>query len=621
MSFQVRLKDWKLHEKIIASVAILFTAYQLFATITGFLEPLIHRPIHLGFVLALVYLKFPLFPNKVTFVDWLLSIAAFGVCLYPVIHYHELIWAFGKYSTLDLTVAFAGVFLVLEACRRVVGWPLLVLVVAFVLYAVFGNHFPGFLSHKGFGIARVVARLFYTTEGIPGIPLGASATYIFLFLLFGAMLQFTGVSDYFIKLALYTAGHATGGPAKVAVIGSGLFGSISGSAVANVMGTGSFTIPMMKKLGYRAEFAGAVEAAASTGGQLMPPVMGTAAFLMSEFLGVSYWTIVKAAAIPGILYYLSCYCSVHFEAKKLGLKGLPKEDLPERAEIVRSLYLMLPLIAVIALLAMGFTPTRSALYSMGVCLVVGVINPQVHITVKGILNVFRGAAEDALGVAVATANAGIIVGVVTLTGLGIKMGAGLVALAHGHLFVTLCFVAVTSLILGMGVPTAPNYVITSMVAAPALLKLGVNPIAAHMFVLYFGIISDVTPPVCLSALAASSIAKSNPIKTGVLATRNAVSGFLIPFVFVLSPMILLIGNDYRRLLFDLPTATLGIVGISAAMAGYFMDRLGVYEIALLIAGGIMAVYPANAVSLVGVLVIFLVFGTQVLRHRKTFQAN
>ena len=516
----------RLRYLFVALLAISFSSYQLYTAIFGALEPLIHRPIHLGFALGLVFLLYPA-RKRDSIKPFDVALAGLGMSLglYLVLNYERLLLSIGRYETVDYLVGTVGVLVVLESCRRVVGLPLLVVSVGFILYAIFGDLFPGFLTHRGFSVERVVTRLFFTTEGILGIPLGASATYIFLFLLFGSLLRYTGVAAYFFLLATRLAGSRTGGAAKVAVVASGLFGSVSGSAIANVMGTGSFTIPMMKKLGYSAEFAGATEAAASTGGQLLPPVMGTAAFLVAEFLGLSYWTVVKAAIIPGLLYFTGIYVAVHFEAKHRGLTGLPSAELPSWSEVLGKIYLASPLVLVMVLLGLGASPTRSALYSMLGCLAVGFVNPSCAITLSGLVGVMREAAESALSVAVATASAGIIVGVVTLTGIGLKLGDGLISLAQGNLFLTLGFVALTALVLGMGVPTAPNYVITSMVAAPALLKLGVAPLAANMFVLYYGIVSDVTPPVCLSAFAAAAVAKSDPIKTGIQAFKNAAGVF------------------------------------------------------------------------------------------------
>ncbi len=411
------------------------------------------------------------------------------------------------------------------------------------MYSYFGPYFPGFLAHRGYSIQRIVSHMYFTTEGILGIPLGVSASFIFLFILFGAFLEKTGIGKLFIDIADAIAGWAAGGPAKVAVITSALEGTVSGSSVANTVGSGSFTIPMMKKLGYRPEFAGAVEAAASTGGQIMPPVMGAAAFLMAEFTNTPYIEIAKAAAIPACLYFFGIFIEVHFEAKRCGLKGMSRDQLPKFMEVLlKRGHLFVPLVAIIYVLIEGYTPTYAALVGLGLSIVAGMITKATRMSPWDIITALQAGARGAVGVAMACATAGIIVGVVTLTGIGLKMANGLVEIAGGNLFFTLFFTMITSLILGMGVPTTANYVITSTIAAPALVMLGVPMLAAHLFVFYFGIVADITPPVALAAYAGAGIAKSNPFWTGVTATKLAIGAFIIPYIFVYNPAMILIGT-------------------------------------------------------------------------------
>jgi TRAP transporter 4TM/12TM fusion protein len=414
---------------------------------------------------------------------------------------------------------------------------------SFLVYAYFGAYFPGFLSHRGYSIERIVSHMYFTTEGILGIPLGVSATFVFLFVLFGAFLEKTGIGKLFIDIADAIAGWASGGPAKVAVITSALEGTISGSSVANTVGSGSFTIPMMKKLGYRPEFAGAVEAAASTGGQIMPPVMGAAAFLMAEFIGIPYIDIAKAAAIPACLYFAGIFIEVHFEAKRCGLKGKAWDQIPRTWTVLKERgHLFVPLIAIIYILTEGFTPSRAALVGLVLSVVAGALKKATRMSVPEIFNALETGARGALGVAIACATAGIIVGVVTLTGLGLKMANGLIDLSGGYMLPTLFFTMITSLILGMGVPTTANYVITATMCAPAVVMLGVPKLAAHLFVFYFGIIADITPPVALAAYAGAGIARANPFKTGVTASKLAIAAFIIPYIFVLNPAMVLIGT-------------------------------------------------------------------------------
>src|SRR5512139_1563971 len=470
-----------------------------------------------------------------------------------------------------MVIGAIGTLLTLEAARRIVGLPIVVIASTFLVYAYLGPYFPGFLTHRGYSVERIVSHMYFTTEGILGIPLGVSATFIFLFILFGAFLEKTGIGKLFIDIANAIAGWAAGGPAKVAVITSALEGTVSGSSVANTVGSGSFTIPMMKKLGYRPEFAGAVEASASTGGQIMPPVMGAAAFLMAEFIGIPYIDIAKAAAIPACLYFAGIFIEVHFEAKRCGLKGKAWDQIPRTWTVLKERgHLFVPLIAIIYILTEGCTPSRAALVGLVLSVVAGAIKKATRMSVPEIFNALEAGARGALGVAIACATAGIIVGVVTLTGLGLKMANGLVELAGGNLLFTLFFTMITSLILGMGVPTTANYIITSTIAAPALIQLGVHPLAAHLFVFYFGIIADITPPVALAAFAGAGIAKADPMKTGITATKLAIGAFITPYIFVYNPSMLWIDVTWYGFIQTLITSVTGMSLIGAAMIGFCM---------------------------------------------------
>ena len=476
----------------------------------------------------------------------------------------------------------------------------------FLAYAYFGAYFPGFLSHRGYSIERIVSHMYFTTEGILGIPLGVSSTFIFLFILFGAFLEKTGIGKLFIDLANCIAGWASGGPAKVAVITSALEGTVSGSSVANTVGSGSFTIPMMKRLGYRPEFAGAVEASASTGGQIMPPIMGAAAFLMSEFIGMPYIDIAKAAAIPACLYFLGVLFEVHFEAKKSGLKGMEKGELPSFMYVLKSRgHLFVPLFAIIYVLTEGFTPTLAALVGLGLSVVAGQLKKETRMGPWDIIQALEAGARGAVGVAIACATAGIIVGVVTLTGLGLKMANGLVDLAGGHLFLTLIFTMIASLILGMGAPTTANYVITSTIAAPTLVLMGVPLLAAHMFVFYFGIVADITPPVALAAYAGAGIAKADPFKTGVEASKLAVGAFIVPYIFVYNPAMLLINTTTFLLIQNLVTACCGMFGVGAAIIGFCLARMTWFERVWFAVAGLMLIDPGTTTDIIGLVMLTL----------------
>ena len=565
---------------------------------------MLQRAVHLAFALCLIFLLYPArvsWPrDKIHPIDVVFAILGAAAPLYIVVFYKQLVMRAGLVTTTDYIVGIIAILLILEAVRRVVGIPMVCVAILFLVYALYGRQLPGVLAHRGADLPTLVQHLFYTTEGIFGIPLGVSSTFIFLFILFGAFLEKTGLGQLFIDLSNAVAGWAAGGPAKVAVIASALEGTVSGSSVANTAGSGSFTIPMMKKLGYEPEFAGAVEATASTGGQLMPPIMGAAAFLMAEFIGLPYFRIVTAAIIPSLLYYFGVWTQVHFEAKRLGLRGMSRDELPKIGDVLKERgHLLVPLIALIYLLAKGYTPMRAALVAIVLTIGCAMLKKNTRISFFDIVEGLEKGARGALGVVAATACAGIIVGVVTLTGLGLRLGSVLVDIADGKLFLTLVFTMLTSIILGMGVPTTANYVITSTIAAPALIMMDVPVLAAHMFVFYFGIIADVTPPVALAAFVGAGIAKANPLKTGIQATKLAIAAFLVPYIFVYNPSLLLIDVNAVDMILMSITAIVGIIGVGAGMEGFFLMDLTVIERVIFFVGGLLLVIPGLQTDIVG----------------------
>jgi TRAP transporter 4TM/12TM fusion protein len=470
----------------------------------------------------------------------------------------------------------------------------------FLLYAYLGAYLPGFFAHPGFSIERISTFQWLSTEGILGIPVDVSATFIFLFLLFASFLKKTGIGDWLTGVAVGLTGGAVGGPAKAAVISSALQGTISGSSVANVVGTGSVTIPLMKSIGYRPEFAAAVEAAASTGGQLMPPIMGAAAFVMSEFLNVPYYKIAAAAAIPALLYFTGIFFTVHLEALRTGLKGIPKQDLPNWRHLIRTRwFLSIPIFGIVVVLALGFTAMKAALIGLGLTIIAGAITKEGRLGLGKIVEAVEDGSRSALPVAIACATAGIIVGVVTLSGLGLKMSGGLVELAGGNVYLTMFLTMIGSLVLGMGVPTTANYIIQATVSAPALVLVGVNPIAAHLFVFYFGIVADITPPVALAAFAGSGIANSNPLKTGFEATKLGIAAFLVPYVFALSPVLVLVNVTVVSLTQALATALIGMLGIAAGTTGFLVARLAWYERVVIFLGGVFLIVPGTVTDISG----------------------
>lgn len=598
---------------------VLFSVYQLFSTLFLTLPPQIHRPIHLAFGLGLVYLLFPgrsrRSNSRVGIINIVLSLLSVLVSLYWVFDYDGLVLRTGNYTTLDLAIGGLAIVLVLEAARRVVGLPISIIAALFLLYTYFGAYMPGFLEHRGVNVSRIIGHTYYTLEGILGSPIAVSSTFIFLFILFGAFLEKTGVGEYFNDLSLVIAGRRIGGPAKVAVFSSALQGTISGSSVANVVTSGAFTIPMMKRLGYRPEFAAAVEASSSTGGQIMPPIMGAAAFLMAEFIGVPYFEIAKAAALPAILFFVGIWIMTHFEAKRLGLRGLTKEEMPDKKEVLKKLYLLLPIFVIIIVLSMGYSAERSAIIGIISCIVVGAFRKETRMSFEDILEALAAGARTALGVVAATACAGIIVGTVTLTGIGLKLANGLLDMAGGVEILALFFTMIASLVLGMGTPTTANYIITSTIAAPALVLMGVPAIAAHMFTFYFGIVADITPPVALAAFAASGIAKSKPIRTGVESTRLSIAAFMAPYIFVFSPQLLLIDTTWYGALWIMFTSTLGMIGMSAGLIGFWMAKMNWLERIVAIVGGVCCVVPGLTTDLIGFALMSLGFGFSLYKAR------
>ncbi len=596
-----------------------FSLFQLYTSIFGVLTAQLQRSIHLGFALALIFLLFParkknLKVKKVAWYDLLLAVIAVTVGTYWPMMIDDLVNRVGRLTPMDFYIGIAAILLVLEATRRTVGLPITIIAALFMAYALYGPYMPGFLAHRGLDLESLVQTMFFTTEGILGTPLGVSSTFIFLFLLFGAFLVKTGVGQYFNDLAVAVAGKSTGGPAKVAIFSSALQGTISGSSVANVVTSGSFTIPMMKKLGYRKEFAGAVEAAASTGGQLMPPIMGAAAFLMVEFIGggITYWEIAKAATIPALLYFTGIWIMTHFEAKRIGLRGLSDEEMPDRKEVLKKIYLLLPILIVILLMVSGMSIMRAALWSILSTIIVSAFSKETRIGFKDAIDALVDGARTALGVAAATAAAGIIVGVVTKTGLGLKLANGLLDLSGGYLIPTLMFTMLAAIVLGMGSPTTANYVITSTIAAPAIILLGIPDLSAHLFVFYFGIIADITPPVALAAFAAAGVSGGEPLRTGVNSAKLAIAAFIIPYMFVLSPELLMIDTTWTYLIWVVFTAISGMLAIGAGIIGYWLRKLFWWERVLGLVAGIMLIYPEGMTDIIGLGLFILLVALQVI---------
>lgn len=606
----------------ISIIAMSMSAFHFYTAGFGQLVAMKQRAIHLTFVFVLAFLLWPaakrLSKKKLPWYDIGLALVGLGVGLYSLLNYESLIYRSGLPTTADLIVGIIAILLVLEITRRTVGPELPIVAIIFLAYARFGPYLPSPLNHRGFSLSRIIEHTFLTTEGIYGTPIMVSSTFVFLFILYGAFLEKTGVGQFFIDLAFSATGHMRGGPAKTAVLASGLMGSISGSSVANTVTTGAFTIPAMKKVGYSPEFAGAVEAAASTGGQIMPPVMGAAAFIMSEMTGIPYFQIVTAAAIPAILYYLAVGTMVHLEALKTGLVGLPKEQLPKaRDTMKRGWHLMIPLIAILYFLTVvKWTPFKAAYWSIIIAVVVAMLKKETRIGIKEILGALESGARSAVGVASACACAGIVVGVVTLTGLGLKFASLIIDAAGGNLIATLFLTMIASLILGMGLPTTAKYIVLATMAAPALVQLGVPLIAAHLFILYFGVVADITPPVALAAYAGAGIAGGNAMKTGFTALKLALAGFLIPYIFVLSPGLILVNVTWFEALHTFVTALVGIVALASGVQGWLLTKTLFYERALLLVSAFALIVPGLVTDSIGLGALVLVYLLQKARQKK-----
>ncbi|MEK4027158.1 TRAP transporter permease [Pseudobacillus sp. FSL P4-0506] len=606
------------------ALSVGLAGYHLYTAYFGPLDALRHRSLHTAVIAALVFILYPAFykkgTNKVTPVDVIWMVAALATGGYMIIDYQGIAERMSIYmpSGVDIAFGLLTIAVVIEGGRRVAGNALTILTALFLAYAFFGQYFPDLLKHSGKDLEDIVTYMYLSTEGIYGIAISVSASYIILFILFGAFLNRSGMGQFFTDISLSVAGHTSGGPAKVAVVSSGLLGSINGSALANVVTTGAFTIPLMKRVGYKPEFAGAVEATASVGGQIIPPVMGATAFIMAETLGMPYNQIALAAILPAFLYYLGIICIVHFRAKKLGLRGMSKEELPNLWQVFKKGgHLLIPIIVLIGMLIAGKTPLYAAFYAIVLSIVVSWFNKETRMGIKEILGAMEDGVRSALGVAMSCAMVGLIVGVSTLTGLGPKLTQSILVLGQGEMFLTLIFTMIACIVMGMGLPSIPTYIITATMAAPALLELGVAPFVTHMFVFYFGILANVTPPVALAAFAGAGIAGASPNKTGFEALRLALSGFIIPYIFVFSPVILMQDvTSPLEVVWVTVTAIIGILGLSAALERYLIADLPLPLAALCFIGSITLIIPGIWTDVVGLGILALVLIQQFIARSK-----
>ncbi len=631
----------------VAAVAISMSIFQFYTAGISPLTAFLQRSIHLGFGVALAFLYVPLlkrFPkDKLPWYDIALAILGMGAFAYKVIFYHELVRRVGAPSTVDLIVGVLAIIFILEATRRAIGPALAIVVVGFLIYAFLGPIFPGLLMHKGYSFYRLVNHLYMTHEGIFGIPIGVSSTFVFIFVLFGTLLQRSGAAKYFIDIAFSLTGRYRGGPAKSAVLASGAMGMVSGSSVANAVTTGAFTIPLMKKVGLSPEKAAAVEVAASTNGQLMPPVMGAAAFIMAEFLAIPYVEVIKAAFIPAVLSYIGLMFAVHLEAIKLNLRGLPKEELPRfMPSFLSGIHFLIPLGVLLYLLIIKFySPMTSAFAAVLSTMILHIItsawfglrgkpNPYVvqqqtsdrparipQLVLTDFLDAFETAARNMIGIIAACACAGMIIGVTTLTGLGLNVTHIILDLAGNNLYLTLLLTMVAALILGMGLPTTATYIIVVVLLAPAIVTAGpfIPLIAAHLFIFYFGIVADDTPPVGVAAYAAAGIAKSEPFKTCLEGFKLDFRIIVLPFIYVFSPQLLLIDTTVWEILLISTMAVLGMFALAIAQAGYLMTKVNPIARLVMLAVAVLLIRPGLYNNIIGLSAFGLIYLWQRIKSK------
>lgn len=611
--------------KVITFIAIIWSLFQLYVNSLGVLDAIRLRSWHILFLFIMTFLLYPAYkkekrerslPTVFDFIWMALGIGSFG---YLLVNYNAYVLRGGYLLPIDYVVAGIGVLVVFEAARRVVG-NLAVMALIFLIYNFVGPYIPGPFGHSGFSIKRVVEHMFWGSQGVLGIGVGVSATYIFLFILFGAFLRISGFSNFINDLALTIAGKSAGGPAKVAVFASALMGMINGSALANVATTGTITIPLMKKNGYNANFAGAVEAVASTGGQFAPPIMGAVGFIMAEFLGVSYTKVMLAAIIPALLYYLTLIMAVHFEARKNGLKGIAKENIPRVMEVLKKQgHLSLPLITLLVIMFLGYTPLYAAVFSIFATIIASWFSKDTRMGLARIVEALEEGARGAVGVGVACVIIGIVIGTVSLTGLGLTFGYQVLQFAgEGQLYLAGFLVMIMSIILGMGVPGIAAYVIVATVAAPVLIKAGATPMAAHMFVLIYASLSNITPPVAMSSYVAAGIADSDQNKTSYIAVRLGLTGFILPFFFLNNPLLLMQDGSTTRILMAALSATFGVTCLASALQGWLLTRTSWIERILLLLVALLTIEPSIGLDLVGIVIFIGVLIWQRVTKQKEF---
>jgi len=606
---RITLKRW---------LAILFSLFVLYSMATLKIQELQQLSIFLAFTLAIAFVQYPLNPGKshsksLLILDLFLAALSFSVAVYVCVDYWDFIFRVGEPTIWDVVFGAVAIILIFEATRRAAGLALVIIAAVFLLYTFFGHLLPPPLSHRGYEIERITTTFFMTKNGIYGVALNVMCQFIFLFIAFGAFFGKSGGTEFFIDLATAMFGRLRGGPAKVAVVSSGLMGTISGSAVANTVTTGTFTIPLMKRIGFEPHVAGAVEATASSGGALMPPVMGAAAFVMAEFLGVPYISVCKSAIIPAILYYLAIFAVVHFYALKIGIRGLPEEEIPGIRDVFRRRWMFtVPLLILILVMVAGYSPRVAVLYSLIATVAMSWLSRETRMTPSRIMDALAETGSGSVMVSTACAIAGIVIGVVLLTGMGTKITTLVVSLSAGSLIVALPVTMLASLLFGMGLPTVVCYVLLAATVSPSLIKLGATPMASHLFIYYFGMLCMVTPPVAFASYAGAAIAKADPMKTGWAAWTFALAGFLLPYMFIYNPPLLFEGY-WMEILQAFVTGSFGVICLGAGVIGYFAGTTNLLERLLLFAAAFLLIKPGWITDVCGLLCIGVTLFLQLRR--------
>ncbi|QKY70179.1 TRAP transporter permease [Lentibacillus sp. CBA3610] len=608
---------------LITLIAVGMSLYHLITSFTGPPVPvLVHRGIHVSLVLVLTFLLFP--PTKkarrdhLPWYDVVLGVLSVPSTIYLFVNYEEIVTRGGLPITADIIMGTLLVVLVLEAGRRMMGLALPILALVFVAYAMFGRDLPGIFRHRGYEWPQLAEQFFMTTEGIFSTAIGVSSTYIILFIIFGAFLAKSGMGQLFNELAMALTGRTRGGPAKVSVVASGFLGSINGSAIANTVTTGNFTIPLMKKIGYDKVFAGAVESSASVGGQILPPIMGAAAFIMAETLGVPYTEIALFAILPALLFYLGILSQVHMRATKDNLSGIPKSELPKLTDVLKERgHLLLPIFFLIYMLFFsGTTILFSAATTIIITVFISALRKSTRMSFRDLIDALETGARTTVSVAIACATVGIIVGVSSITGFGLNLANAIVAIGGESLFLTLLFTMVACIVLGIGMPSIPAYIITATMAAPALVQLGIEPIVAHFFVFYFGIFANITPPVALAAFAAAGLSGAGPMRTGFSALKLALAGFVVPFMFVYNDALLLVDTTLMSGILVIISAILGVLMLGIAAERYFLYKLNLLFSGLMAAGGILFLYPGVMSDVIALGILLSILTIQLVMKKR-----